>query len=365
MTDVLRSASVAVVHGHYLTRGGSEVVAPEIARALDAPLYYGFGDPEGVAADVDFHQLFDGRLAALGRRSDAFCDLYSMWNWQHVPKLHEYDVVVQSGHDVGWYVPPDQQVVVQYLYTTPRTIYDRFPEKGGRFAVRLYGLLARSVRLPSVSYPDRHVAISELVARRVERYWGVDDPPVVYPPIPVGSFEPRERKDYYLVLSRLHPAKRVDEVVRAFADRPDERLVVAGAGPQRAELEALAGDNVEFLGYVPEERKRVLLGEAKALIYAPVNEDFGNPPIEAFASGTPVIGVDEGYTSYQIEDGQNGYLFERGSLGAVLDRFEREGVALDADDIAAAADRYSVESFATDLRRVVRDAIESAAVAVE
>jgi len=358
--------SLAVVHGNYLAHGGGEVVAEQLARTFDAPLYYGFGDPEAVPDnEVEHYSLFNDSVFARLKHSPAFRDLYYMWNWQHVSELHDYDVLIQSGNEMGWYVPPDEQVIVKYVHSTPRTAYDRFPEQGGNRLTQLVSMATRLLYFPYTPFPDSYVANSELIQRRVQRYWGIDEVNVVYPPVDVGSYEPDDREDFYFTFSRLVPSKGIDEIVRAFEELPDQKLIVGGTGPQEEELRQIAGDNIEFRGFLSESEKRELLGSAKAFIFAAKNEDFGIVPVEALASGTPVIGVRDGYTKHQLTDGENGILFDRGvdELRDAVKRFEQRGVSRRPDEIAEGAEKYSIQSFREEMRSIVGCAYENAAVA--
>ena len=364
--------SVAVVHEHYYERGGAERVVEEIARTFDAPIYTGFVMERALPADTDgltIYELFgDSVVTPLIKRSTLARDLYYQFAWQRVPPLTEYDVVILSGNNPGWYVPPEEQVVVRYVHTPPRTPYDQFHRRATNPVTKLYAYASRVLYYPNVPYPDRYVANSDLVARRLRRYLGVSDPAVVYPPVPVSSYEPGEREEFYLAYSRLVRDKRFDEMIRAFERHPDRRLVIGGAGPDRERLAALADgvDNVELRGYLSGDEKRDLLGRAKALVYAAVNEDFGMVPVEAFASGTPVIGVRDGFTKYQITDGETGVLFDRGvsELAAAVERFEREGVSADADDLVELAAQFGEDRFREQLRGVVADAAADAAIDV-
>jgi glycosyltransferase involved in cell wall biosynthesis len=356
---------VAVVHGNYLTHGGGEVVAEQLAKTFDAPLYYGFGDTDAVPAnDVDHHSLFNDSILSRGKSSPAFRDLYYMWNWQHVPELHDYDVLIQSGNEMGWYVPPDEQVIIKYVHSTPRAAYDRFPNKGDNTLTRLASIATRVLYQPNIPFPDIYVANSELIQRRINRYWGVDDVNVVYPPIDVDSYKSKKSEDFYFTFSRLVPSKGIDEIVKAFNEYPDKSLLVGGTGPQEDELRNIAEDNIEFLGFISEDRKRELLGSAKAFIFAAQNEDFGIVPVEALASGTPVIGVREGYTKYQISDGENGVLFDRGvdELRGAIGTFEKQGVEMDNDDISSSSNKYSVEQFESQMKEIVEKAKNSAGI---
>jgi len=186
---------------------------------------------------------------------------------------------------------------------------------------------------------------------------------VVYPPVDVDQYSQRERADYYLAYSRLIPEKRMGRIVRAF-DGLDERLVVGGAGEERDRLERIAPDNVEFVGYMPEDEKLRRLGEAEALLFNAENEDFGLIPVEAFASGTPVLGVDEGYTKFQIEEGDNGYTHapDPTSIRESVERFEADGVAWSRDRIETYAQRYSLDRFREEMCAAVDRAAADARV---
>lgn len=363
MTD----RSIAIAHGNYLERGGAEKVSNELARTFDAPLYFGFGDADHVPDDIDPRSLFEDSPFSAVKRSVFLRDLYYSWNAQRIPELTEYDVVVLSKNELSWYVPEDEQVIVHYIHSTPRTPYDLFQQRADSLPSRIYSFVARMTFLPNTKYPDVFVANSELVARRVRRYWGVPDEKieVVYPPIDVDRYKSRETADYYLTYSRLIPEKRIDAIVRAF-DGLDAKLVVGGAGVERDRLERIAPDNVEFVGYMSEEEKVRRLGEAKAVVFNAMNEDFGIIPVEAFASGTPVLGVEEGYTKYQIRDGENGLTHDptSESIRASIERFEREGVAASGAEIRSFAERFDTAVFRDRMREVVEGAISDAKITV-
>jgi glycosyltransferase involved in cell wall biosynthesis len=189
----------------------------------------------------------------------------------------------------------------------------------------------------------------------------------VYPPVNTGAYSPNdaETSDYYLTLSRLDWHKSVDNIVRAFDDL-DAKLIVAGDGPERDGLERIAGKNVEFAGYVSEEKKKELLAGAKAFIFNGQDEDFGISPVEALAAGTPLLGVKEGMTQYQVVGGKTGYAFERDESGRTIrtavHHFEDDGVGWDASEIASFADRFSVQAFHHRMHEAVDCAVENANV---
>ncbi|WP_135825845.1 glycosyltransferase [Halorussus ruber] len=359
--------SIAIAHGNYLERGGAEALSDELARTFDAPLYYGFGSDEHVSDDVDAQSLFEDSPISAVKRSIFLRDLYYAWNAQQIPELADYDVVLLSKNELSWYVPEDEQVVVHYTHSTPRVPYDLFQQRANSVFSRLYAFVARTLFLANTKFPDRFVANSELVARRLRRYWGIPEEKVevVYPPVNVEQYESRETEDYYLTYSRLIPEKRIDAIVRAF-EGLDAKLVVGGAGDESENLERLAPENVEFVGYMSEEEKVRRLGEAKAVLFNAMNEDFGIIPVEAFASGTPVLGVEEGYTKYQIFEGKNGLTHDPTprSIRESIAEFEREGVEWSADEMQAFAERFGTDRFRDEMREVVADAVEDAEISI-
>jgi len=215
--------------------------------------------------------------------------------------------------------------------------------------------------------PDLLVANSPVIKRRVQRFWGVpsDDIRVVYPPVPIREYSRThaDTSERYVTLSRLDGHKRIEGIVRAF-NGTDRELVVAGDGSERDRLEQIAEDNIRFAGYVSEQRKRELLAAAKAFVFNAEREDFGIAPVEALASGTPLIGVREGMTQYQIRDGQNGLLYDRGQLADAISRFEADGVTWSERDIEAYAEQYSTEAFIGGMQDAISHAQERSTIDV-
>lgn len=360
MTDI------AVTHEHYIERGGGEHVADELARTFDADVYAGLVDEDATADDLDPDPICDGSWSKVMQKS-VFARDFSYWQaWRHAPELTDYDVIIQSGNNPGWYVPNPEQTIVKYVHTPQRTPYDRWPDSDPSLVQRGYAEAARQFYAETLSYPDVFVANSEVIARRCRKYWDVpeDRLEVVYPPVEVGSYGPEHATadaNYYFTFSRLYPSKRIDRIVKAFTQLDDSfRLVVGGSGPERERLESLADDSVEFVGYVSEAEKRRRLAECRAFIFAAENEDFGLCPIEAFASGTPVLGVNEGYTKHQVHEGENGLTFtaDPTAISETVREFDREGVAWTPAQIETFAEQFGLERFKREMREIVEQARE-------
>ncbi len=361
---------IAIAHDQLTERGGAETVAFEFARALDAPIYAATVDQDIVPEDITVVEVFDSRGAqALLNSHYLLADAYQMLAWQHVPELYEHDAVLLNKNNPGWFVPKDTQTVLKYCHSPPRGAYDLFHKRGEGFGTRVLNTPMRLFYRQNVSYVDAWACNSELVQRRIESYWDrdTDRVDVIHPPVDVDSYgaDLAADRDYYFTFSRLEGHKRIDEIVRAFDQLGEEyQLVVGGDGSERDRLESMAPENVEFVGYMDEAEKRRRLAEAKAFVFAAENEDFGLVPIESMASGTPVIGVKDGFTQHQVLNGENGLTWARqgGHLREAIRQFERHGVEWDAERIQAFAAQFGVERFHREIREWVADAVEATRV---
>jgi len=147
---------------------------------------------------------------------------------------------------------------------------------------------------------------SSIVAGRLRASVGLEAEVLAPPPAPL-AFRCDEYGDFILSVNRLDRAKRIDLLIEAAARVPDLRVVVAGDGPDRERLESLANGRVEFVGRVPDDALADLYARCRAVYYAPVNEDYGLVPYEAFLSDKPVITTtDAGGPLDIVHDGETG-----------------------------------------------------------
>jgi glycosyltransferase involved in cell wall biosynthesis len=366
------SRDLVVAHWGEHVNGGGDRVAWELSRVFeDAPLYVGWKDESIEPEDIETEQIIEGRLNHWALKRGGIARMFShMLGWQIARPLRKYDVLVTSGNEPLFYVPPTEQIWIAYVHHTNRRQSDQIHEVGSGNLTPLRLLLYYAIRVAfdhNTHKPDLFVANSELVKRRMVRYWGIPEEKidVVYPPVNTDAYSPddAETSDYYLTLSRLDWHKSVDDIVRGF-NKLDEKLIVAGDGPERDRLEQLAGENVEFAGYVDESEKKELLAGAKAFVFNGQDEDFGISPVEALAAGTALIGVKEGMTQYQVIDEKNGFTFERDETGDTIReavrRFEDTSIEWSEPEIADFADRFSVQMFHSRMREAVEDAVMNA-----
>lgn len=204
--------------------------------------------------------------------------------------------------------------------------------------------------------PDKLLAASKTVQRRLELYWRKKSD-VLYPPIDDAWFRPRakvamEHPDYFLVASSLVRYKRIDLAIEA-CNRLQTRLKIVGEGPDRARLEDLAGPTVEFYGWRQGDELADLFANAKATVFAG-DEDFGLVPLESMAVGTPVIAYRSGGALETITEGITGEFFNEStpeSLQKVLEKFDHKKYSKDA--LTAQAKKFSQAEFEKGIRQEI------------
>ena len=364
-------ANTVVAHDQMWTYGGAERVALHIGAALDAPVYTTYAGETARAAaadlDVDLRAFAQDRYEGLGalRRVEGFKSASLALDWQTAP-LDAFEFVVSAHMFTRQYRTLDHQYLLNYCHSPPRWINDLLGHRlsslptPARDPAKAYVAAMDLLDARSADRVDAFVANSEVIRDRIRRYYR-RDATVIYPPIDTAGIDPRPSEgDYYLMVGRVVESKRPGTVVDAF-ERAGTPLKVAGTGDNEpligesafARVRSRAGSNVEFLGYVSDDRKADLLADAKAVVYVPIREDFGMVPIEALAAGTPVIAANEGFPAIAIDDGETGAVVEP-TVGGVLEGIERiEANAFDPERLAAVAARYGAERFADRIRAAV------------
>jgi glycosyltransferase involved in cell wall biosynthesis len=205
---------------------------------------------------------------------------------------------------------------------------------------------------------DRFIAISECVRRRIEKHYR-RQAEVIYPPVEVDRFVPDDpdagREDFYLVVSRLVGYKRVDLAAAAFTEL-GLPLRIVGTGPDEERVRRAAGPNVELLGWRSDDEVRDLYRRARALVF-PGLEDFGLTPVEAQASGCPVIALGQGGAAETVVDGETGIHFAEPTVTDVKGAVARFGsTRIDSRRCIDNARRFDAARFAERLAAFVAQA---------
>ena len=329
----------ALVHDWLNQMGGAENVLEELVDLFPgAPVYTSMYAPERMPdayRQWDIRTSFMQHLPGVTTHHQRYLPLYPQ-AFQRTD-LSDYDLVLsnKSGfcHGVTTAREGRKAVHVCYCLTPTRFLwlYDQYREReqiGGVVNAGLQPVLAqlRKWDYAAAQRVDHFIAISTTVQERIARIYARESV-VIHPPVDTDYFVPDPHVtagDYYLIVSRLIPYKRIDLAVQAFARLPAEKLLIVGDGRDLDSLRGRATANVTFLGRQSRARIRELLQGCKAFIF-PGLEDFGIAPVEAMSVGRPVIAYGDGGALDTVVPGVTGAHFVEQtpeSLLAVLAEFE-------------------------------------------
>jgi glycosyltransferase involved in cell wall biosynthesis len=278
--------------------------------------------------------------------------------------LSNFDVILSISSAVAKGAIPGKNAVHICCCLSPmRYLWDQYDEYFGKgragIATRLsMAALAPYLRKWDVRTCNRvhhFVAISKNVEERIMRLYGRSSD-IIYPPVSTEMFTVSERDDgYYLVVSALVPYKRVDLAIQAF-NRLGEKLLIAGTGPEKEKLEKMAKSNIEFLGWQSNESLAKLYASCRALIF-PGIEDFGIVPLEAMASGKPVIAFGAGGAlETVVADGNSatGVFFYEQNTDALIDAIKiLAAKKFDPYAIRRHAEKFDRKSFKQQIREYI------------
>jgi glycosyltransferase involved in cell wall biosynthesis len=330
---------VALIHD-WLTgmRGGEQVLEQFIKLFPQADIFTIVADESKISASIRACPIVESPIVKLPFGRTAFRSYLPLFPWAIESfELKGYQLILSSSHCVAkGVIPPPDALHISYVHSPMRYVWDMRSEYLGEGAAgpikrHLGGFAAHYLRAWDVNSSkrvDRFVANSGHVRRRIQQYYR-READVVYPPVEIDRFEVGAGGGgYFITVSALVPYKRVDLAIMA-CEQLGLKLKVVGDGPEYARLRDLAGANTEFTGPLSWTELRDLYRGSLALIHAG-EEDFGIAPLEAQASGRPVIGYGRGgVLETVIADGEQrtGLFFREPtvkSLSEALRSFEPE-----------------------------------------
>ena len=323
----------ALVHDYLAQAGGAErVVATFQSMFPDAPLYTSVYDPKTTLpsfADSDVRTSFLQRWPFSSRRFHKLALPYFPTAFERFD-FSDFDLVLSSSSSFAkGVVTPPETCHVCYCHTPSRFLWRQkeYLDQGrsARILTTLIGPILNNLRswdIESAQRVDFYVANSYNVARRIRKYYRREVAAVIHPPVETSRFTPAPPSEvgkHFLVVSRLLNYKRIDLAVEA-CNRLQAPLRIVGGGPDLAELKRKAGPTVRFLGRLSDAEVKAELAHCQALIF-PGEEDFGITPLEAMASGRPVVAYGAGGALETVRDGETGLFFREqtaDSLAAAL-----------------------------------------------
>ena len=346
---------IALVHD-WLTgmRGGEKCLEVLCEIFPEAPVYtllHIQGSMSPALESKDIHTSFIQHLPRLREKYRSYLPLFPLAIESF--DFSDYDVVVSTSHCVakGIKVRPGA-LHISYVHTPMRYVWEMYDEYFGKGRAGIATRAAMAVFAPHLRWWDRktasrvhhYIANSENVRQRIQRLYG-RDAEVICPPVDTNLFQLSTIDEgFYLLVSALVPYKRVDLAVEAF-NQSGDRLVIVGKGPEDRKLRATAKSNVVFLGWQSDQQLAELYARCRALIF-PGEEDFGIVPLEAMASGKPVIAFAKGGALETVVEGVTGTFFKEQTGAACLERIHAlQTLHLDPATIRAHALRFGREVY--------------------
>lgn len=361
---------IALVHDYLTQYGGAERVL-EVLHGMypDAPVFTSLYDPEHLPDDL---RTWDIRTSPLAKIPGAD-KTHRLWTpiypqifrqlGRSIPS--DVDAVIADSSAFSHHAAPSTPDIplISYCHSPARFLYGDRDYLG---AARLGALrplangvfsMLRSADKKAAERVTQFIANSNAVRDRIQNVYD-RDAIVIYPPIDIERFrpaEPVEPEDWYLVVSRLVPHKWIDRAVRG-CTAANVRLKVIGSGRAEAELRAMAGPTIEFLGELPDDEVVSHMQRCRALIL-PGIEDFGMTAVEAQAAGRPVIAARGGGALETVVSGETGWHFSTTDEAELVEILQRDD-AWNTQVIQNHAVGFSREAFISQMDTTVRATIQ-------
>ncbi len=351
---------VALVHYWLVSMRGGEKVLESLCRMYpDAHIFTHVLNKEGLSPFLQertIHTSFIQKLPFAKKHYQKYLPLMPLALEQL--DLSDYDLIIssESGPAKG-VLTRSESTHVCYCHSPMRYLWDMYPQYLAaasapmRLAMRVLFSRLRAFDVISANRVDHFVANSKTVARRIQKHWR-RDAKVVHPPININDYAlcTKPREDFYLYVGQLVDYKRVDIAIKA-CTKLKRKLFVVGDGEARKKWQALAGPQVNFLGRISTPDIINLYTRCKALLF-PGEEDFGLVPVEAMATGAPVIAYGCGGATETVIHEKTGLFFHEqntAALCAAIEEFENIESNFDAHTIREHASRFDEKSFAQNM----------------
>lgn len=357
---------IALVHDYLVQNGGAEKVLQAFCEIFPyAPIYTLVYDEESMDPFFKERRIYTSSLQkfSFARKKHRLFPPFMPVAIEQFD-FSKYDIVLSSSHSYakGIITGPQTQHI-SYIHTPMRYAWDDcqkyiadfyFP----KFVKRFIPFVMNYIRVwdwVSAQRPDKIIANSRFIEKRINKYYQRTVDTVIHPPIETKRFHvTKEHQNYFLMVGRLVPNKRFDIAVEAFNNN-GLPLKIIGDGPERKTLTARAKNNIEFLGRVSDTDLANYYANCRAFLF-PQEEDFGIVAMEAFSSGRPIIAYHGGDIVEHMEKGKTGILFSDQSatgINAAIISFEKIETNCQSDSIRQRADEFDKEVFKAKIRNYV------------
>lgn len=347
--------NIALVHDWLTNMGGAERVVINFRELYkDAPIYTTLYNPDKLdneLKNIDVRTSFLQKTKNLRRGHQRLLPFMPMAFESF--DLNEYDIVLSSSSSCAKGVITNPNTMhVCYCHTPMRYAWEYYYEYANEWGLskikgKLLKYVMNYIRMwdkVSADRVDYFIANSENVAKRIWKQYRRESV-VIHPPVRCNLFNISDvDEDYFLIVSRLVPYKRIDLAVQAFNEL-GLPLIIIGEGKDLDRLKAMAKDNIKFLGRQSDDVIKEYYSKCRAFVF-PGEEDFGITPLEAQASGRPVIAYGKGGALETVIDGTTGLFFEEQKLDSVINSIRKfEKVKFNKDIIRNHAKEFDEEVF--------------------
>ncbi|MCX6763083.1 MAG: glycosyltransferase [Candidatus Moranbacteria bacterium] len=368
---------VALVHDFLNQYGGAERVLKALTEIFpEAPIYTLLYDPKkmrGKFKEADIRPSFLQKFPKFLKRHLKYV-LPMLPTAPETFNLRDFDLVISSSGawSKGIIVKP-KTIHICYCHSPMRFAWDWNEKylkeqrvgKKREFFARIFLNYVRMWDKAAADRPDFFIANSRSTQTRIKKYYRRDSE-VVYPPVDImhNQNEPgveEKTGDYFLIVSRLSPYKKVEVAIEAM-NKLDLPLVVIGEGEVKyvKYLKSIAGPKTKFLGWKSDENVKKYFASCRAFLF-PGEDDFGIAPVEAMSFGRPVIALRKGGATETIIEGETGEFFDEPMIEVLADavrRFQENEKNYDPAKIRAQAEKFSKEKFAENIKRVIGEMVE-------
>ncbi len=294
---------IAIFHNYMDNIGGAEIVTLTLAKELNATIYTTNINLEKIEK-MGFKNI---KIKSIGRVpiNAPFKQQLSFLKFRNLSLKNKYDLYIISG-DWAMSGSINNKPNLWYAHSPLNELWefkDYIKSKLPFYQRPIYELWAKFNRTLNISYLKhitRILANSQNTKNRIKKYYN-KEAKIINPPTTTKNYNNSKNKNYWISVNRLFENKRIDLQIKAFKKLPDENLIIVGSYEKAKHFQKYANHikkikpkNVQIVSWISDDELKELYSNAKGLIATARDEDFGMSPIEAMASGKPVIAANEG-----------------------------------------------------------------------
>ena len=358
---------VAIVHDWLPFMGGAENVVSNMLEIFpDAPIYTSICNRENLTGNLQNANIITTYLQGNKKKINNHRNLFPFLPTAIEDfNLNGYDVVLSSSSSIAKSVITNPNTLhICYCHSPMRYGWELMHDyiaplhKKGLSKNKIKAYLMTAMRIwdyCNSARVDVFVANSVNVAKRIKKHYRRDKVFVIHPPVRGKNFNiSNQDGNFYLCVSRLQEYKRIDLAVKA-CTKLNLPLIVIGNGPELKNLKKIAGPTVSFLGRVSDQLIQEHYAKFKAFLF-PGEEDFGITPLEAQASGRPVIAYGKGGALETVIDGKTGVFFYEQTVPSLIQAIQKaESIKFDKEQLRQQAMKFDESIFKDKLQRFVQE----------